>query len=104
MAINTIWEFPLKLTDRQKVQLPEDATIMSVGLDPSGCLCLWAAVDKAATARDFEIIIVGTGDSLPAVGSFLGTVTQGSFVWHVFAGPFDHKFEVEWSYVTRENG
>lgn len=82
-----IWKFPLALTDNQTIRLPVGAVILSAGLDPGDDLCLWVKVDAAEPAQhDVPIRIVGTGNPMPEVGYFVGTVRQGRFMWHVFAG------------------
>lgn len=104
MAIDRIWKYILYLKDSQDVAIPLDHGILSVGLDPGGDLCLWAAVDSKSPQRAIEIKIVGTGNPLPRLGDFIGSVTKGSFVWHVFTGPGAAKRELAFHYVTRENG
>lgn len=89
MGLSTIWKYPLKLKDRQAISMPFGACIVSAGRDPIGALCIWALVDHNEAKRDVEIMIVGTGNKLPHVGDFIGTVTMDGFVWHVFTGPGD---------------
>lgn len=87
MADNRIWKFPLGLIDGQTIRLPVGAVILGAGLDPNDDLCLWAKVDAAQSAKhDVPVQIVGTGNPMPEVGDFVGTVRQGRFMWHVFAG------------------
>lgn len=88
--LNTIWKFPLRLAEKQTVSMPADAVLLHLGFDGNVArpvMCMWAAVDADAPKVDVEIIIVGTGHPLPHVGTFLGTVIDGSFVWHLFTGP-----------------
>lgn len=87
-----IWKFPLELEERQNLILPVGHRVLSVGLDGTGALCLWAVVNPDERARShFTVWIVGTGS--PADGLdparyeawlFLGTVTMQVFVWHIF--------------------
>jgi len=83
---NTIWKFPLEVTDHQSVVMPQGAHALSVGLDPQGQLCLWALVDPELDLLPLEVVIVGTGHRSYLIEHlrFLGSVVQGSFVWHVF--------------------
>lgn len=80
MKLDRVWKFGIELLDRQQIIIPANFSVLSVGLDPAGDLCMWAAVDKDAETRTLEIIVVGTGEPMPPVGTFLGTVTQGLFV------------------------
>lgn len=95
---DAIWKFPLNLTDEQAIEA--DAWIdrpLHVGLDPSGILCLWCEVSTRRTSRRTATVhIIGTGNLFPvARGQYVGSVTQGSFVWHVYvAGLYDP--EVDW--------
>lgn len=85
--MNTVYKYPIYLHDRQLVDMPWGAKILSVGYDPSGQLVLWAAVDTANLPWLRRIVMVGTGNTIPTpVGSlqFIGTVVQAPFVWHVF--------------------
>lgn len=103
--MDTIWKFPLAPIDQQKISMPGEFSILHVGKDPGGFLCLWAAVKKNAPVRDVEIIIAGTGQPLPHVGSFLGTVLMGAFVWHIFTGPGDaSNAKPDFHYSTKGNG
>lgn len=65
--------------------MPQGARILSVQ-DQRGRLCIWAQVDdsKPKVARHFQI--VDTGDPRTDMHrlTFIGSVQQGPFVWHVF--------------------
>lgn len=104
----TIWKFPLKLAERQVVSMPVGATLLHLGFDGTPVrpvMCLWAAVDADAPKIDHEIILVGTGQPLPHVGTFLGTVVDGQFVWHLFTGPGTAiQLEVAFHYMTKGAG
>lgn len=84
----TIWKFPLETTDVQEIQTPANAKMLSVGLDPEGALCLWALVNPKEDLEAITVNIVGTGNPVPRSvlmwSEFLGTVTDGPYVWHVF--------------------
>lgn len=105
MPIDRIWKFPLKVVDRQAVSIPATFRMLSVGTDPTGEICLWAAVDSRNGSRQVTIIMVGTGQPLPHVGSFIGTVLDGAFVWHVFTGPESaaNRPGLEFHYETKRN-
>lgn len=81
----TIYKYPLAITNSQFVQMPQFAEILSAGLDPQGALCVWAAVDTEAPMVSRQFYVVGTGNPVtPAPMEFIGSVTRGPFVWHVF--------------------
>lgn len=105
MALDTIWKFPLAITGRQKISMPATYSILSAGVDPMGELCIWAAVDRKAPRRNVEVVIFRTGDPLPHIGSFIGTVKMTPFVWHVFTGPGDSANALtEYHYATKREG
>lgn len=108
MKLTTVWKFPLEVlaTYTQKISIPRDYRILHVGIDPEGRICLWAAIDHTAPKRDVEIRIAGTGEWLSRVGSYIGTVVDGPFVWHVFTGPEEtsNGANREFHYATRDNG
>lgn len=96
--MQTIYKYPIEVTDIQFVSMPTQSKPIAV--DTQGDqLCIWAAVDTEFTEAKREIRIVGTGNPInfPCFGRydhvtyegeppfyFLGTVKQGPFVWHVF--------------------
>lgn len=89
MSEQRIYKYPLELTDRQEVHLPEGAVILHVAVQ-NGIICLWALVDPDAWNEDRTFWIVGTGGTMPpGFGAGIefvhqGTVEQGPFIWHVF--------------------
>jgi len=82
---DTIYKYPLAQKDRQIIDMPSGAECLSVHLQ-NGDVCLWALVNKAQASTDRVVIrIVGTGNPFDRNGlTFIGTVIQGPFVWHVF--------------------
>jgi hypothetical protein len=96
--MNTIWKFPLEITDEQVIQLPAGAELLTVtalwvpvpvkGV-PGERPCLWALVDDECEPTPREIRIYGTGHAIKVDLSkykYVGTfqVLNGSFVGHVF--------------------
>lgn len=84
--MNTIWKFPLAITDIQNVMLPEGAVILSAQSQRDN-LCLWALVSPDAPKQRREIEILGTGNPVPDVKRRYISTTQmlgGDLVWHVF--------------------
>lgn len=95
MSARTIWRFPLEITDRPTLEMPNGSNVLSVG-PPRGrddVLDLWAAVDSSTAAREERHFrIVGTGNPMPEDALwFVGTVVThgGALVWHVFEA---HRF------------
>jgi hypothetical protein len=80
-----IYKYPLKLVAVQPVAMPEGARILSVA-NQNGIICLWAEIaDPSAVAKARAIEIIGTGNRFPdAYRTFIGTVLDGKYVWHVF--------------------
>ena len=85
-----IWKYPLKMTDKQVVEMPYRAKILTVQVQ-FGTPCLWALVDETnipgvkLTPR--TITIYGTGNPMPVnPGVYIGTfqVRGGDLVFHVF--------------------
>ena len=82
--MNTIWKFQLKLEDKQTIEIPTYAEILSVDIQ-NDIICLWAKVNPHMKREIKGIAIVGTGNPLPeGLKKFIGTVQQPPFVWHVF--------------------
>jgi hypothetical protein len=70
--------------EQTTVAIREGAIIRAVGVQRSREICLWAEVpdDAPVITRTFRVI--GTGGDVPDPGTYLGTVFDGTFVWHVY--------------------
>lgn len=83
----TIYKYILQLTDRQVVNMPGGAKILTV--DTQGInLCLWALVDPKVPEEPRAFIVHGTGhpaDDLEGT-DYVGTAQlhAGALVLHVF--------------------
>lgn len=82
-----IWKWTLGVTDRQSVQMPRGAkllTVQSQGDMPQ----LWALCDETAPKEPRLIVIHGTGNLMPnePPGDYVGTfqIHGGALVFHVF--------------------
>lgn len=99
MSDYRIYKYPLRIVDFQSIEIEGLQRILSVGLDPSGELCIWVLIDKKAHGNKTyaRVAIVGTGNPIQSdlfvedddgpINRFLGSVTMGIFVWHVFVSP-----------------
>ncbi len=81
----TIWKFPLEITDRQLVTMPDTFNPLSVQFQ-GDTLCLWAIVDPESETVARWITIHGTGHPVNDTGlTFIGTAQDThSLVWHIF--------------------
>jgi hypothetical protein len=81
--VSRIFKYSLDLVEKQKIEMPTNAKILSVQ-DQRGTICIWAEVgDYTETGRTFRI--VGTGHQIPDESlNFIATVQQGDFVWHIY--------------------
>lgn len=82
--MKTIWKYVLQLEEKQNFDMPIGAEILSCGLDPMGQISIWAMVDTEKDYIGRQIVIVGTGNPVPTGLKFIGSVTQGPFMWHIF--------------------
>lgn len=48
---------------------------------------IWVAVDPGTPLRPIKLHLVGTGSEIDLAWSHLGSIIDGSYVWHVFAEP-----------------
>lgn len=81
----TIYKYPLKITDRQTVNMPFGAAPVSVG-EQGGQLVVWAKVNTNHSCEPLSFRVCGTGhpvlDDETAV--YIGTVQmENGLVWHV---------------------
>lgn len=83
--MRTIWKFPLKVTDRQGIELPADATILCIEMQ-NGTPCLWAEVLPYNGKLKREIVTFGTGHEIPFAynGRYIGTYQTQALVFHVY--------------------
>jgi hypothetical protein len=87
----SIWKFPLKTTDYQKVKMPVNAKILCVQAQ-NETPCIWAIVNTEAEQEEREFEIYGTGhpfyegDHYGKEKMFVGTyqLRNGGLVFHVF--------------------
>lgn len=83
--MRTIYKYQLNLIVSQYYDLPVQAEPLSVGIDPQGQLCLWALIDIDAGLESRIIRIIETGNPISYdQGTFIGTVKQDQFIWHIF--------------------
>lgn len=81
--MKTIHEYRCPFANTVAIPMPEGAEVLTVQIQ-NGEPHIWALVDteKPRKLRSFEI--VGTGQPADNLGRYVGTVQDGSFVWHVF--------------------
>jgi len=82
--METVYKYELKLTDRQIIFLPADSQILDVQ-EQNGALCAWVRLETNNPYRNREILIAGTGNTIPShTGRHISTVQMDSLVYHVF--------------------
>jgi hypothetical protein len=111
--MKTIYKYPLRLVDYQRLKLPKHSILLSVQ-NVRDELVLYALIDDEHTEKDDDlrnlyVIIVGTGRSVFEDNNqfepedvlkykYLGTVimTDGTgLVWHVFVDSLSHRLHNE---------
>lgn len=86
-----IWKYQLATVARQTIDMPRGARILTVQLQ-ANAITLWAMANPDARPARRVIEIHGTGERMRDPGltapglSYVGTVQQRGFVWHVFDG------------------
>jgi hypothetical protein len=80
-----IWKYPLGNGSPQEIAMPEHADILTVQ-NQDGHACLWVMVNPQNDKVKRRIHIIGTGHDMPSEEtlSYIGTIQQGIFVWHIF--------------------
>lgn len=82
--MNAIWKFEIQVQDRQTIQMPAGAHILTAQAQYD-CICLWAEVEATnhLVNRHFEVI--GTGSPvMDGFGDYVATVQLPPYVWHVY--------------------
>lgn len=89
----TVWKYRIEPDIINQVyEMPTGAVILSFGMDPNNDLCFWARVNDEAPMEDHVVACIGTGWPLDAIfneridkyACFIGTITRGAYVWHLF--------------------
>lgn len=86
--MTTIWKFPLAVADRQRIQMPKGAKVLTVQRQGDQA-CLWAIVNEQAETETRVFDVYGTGNPMPDLTdsetrTYIGTFQVAFFVWHVF--------------------
>lgn len=86
--MKVIYKYVIHSAGSQTIQVPREHNFLHVGLDGRGTPSIWMGVNPSAEKIDIEVIVVPTGQPLPRVGDYLGTITdETGLVWHFFTGP-----------------
>jgi hypothetical protein len=79
-----VLKYPIEITDRQEINMPNRAKLIHVGYDPLGVLCVWAVVDERNKRKPVVVSVVGTGRPMTVeTGAHLGSIIDGELVWHI---------------------
>ena len=84
--MQTIYKYPLQLTDEQEIHMPKGAKILTIQTQ-KGYPCLWVQVDDKQPQTPRTIITRGTGHPIPdSTLLYLGTyqLDGGALIFHVF--------------------
>lgn len=88
MSAMTVWKYPLAVQDRQTLDLPVGAQVLTVQVQDD-VPCLWALVDVTAPTTPRVFHLRGTGHNADGVASalYVGTfqLHDGALVFHLFA-------------------
>ena len=81
--MRTILKYEVQNTDRPVIVMPDGANILAVGMQNDN-MFLWADVDTDNGERRYELRVIGTGHPVPFGMTYVNTVFQGPFVWHIY--------------------
>lgn len=83
--MRTIYKYKVNLSAKP-IYIPQGATLCFVGLSPDDqSVAMWfdiPDIDAPSDARRF--VILGTGHPVSSSEKYIGSVIDGTFVWHVF--------------------
>jgi hypothetical protein len=94
----TIHKYEVQVKDEVFISMPEGAEILHVDSQLPGRICFWAKVKVTPVIEpgkceyapvyyklvNRKFVICGTGQPLPMPLTYIGTVMDAPFVWHVF--------------------
>ena len=84
--MRTVYKYDLEIkAGQQKVWMPKFGTIIAVEIQ-RGKLCIWYEHETGREKTEYAFQVFGTGFPLPEdiPTTFLKTVFDGPFVWHVY--------------------
>lgn len=82
--MKTIYKYELAITDYQEIFMPIGAKILTAQLQHDH-IAIWALVHKGGPMEARKFLICGTGNPVAELcGTYIATVQQNQFVWHVF--------------------
>ena len=75
----------MNITDEQTIEIPLNGEILSAQFQNS-ILCIWVLVNPSEETKPRYFEIYGTGNPFEIGDNrkFIGTLQDGSFVWHLF--------------------
>lgn len=83
----TIYKYPLKVSDEQTILLPKGAQMLTVQIQ-NGQPCLWVLIDPSNLPESRKVFIRGTAQDVTGLGRYISTfqIYGGDLVFHVFEG------------------
>lgn len=90
MSNRVIWKFPMPQGGWNAINIPRDAQVRLVGLDPAtGQPTVWVELDPEAVPIMRTFKVYGTGEPIAGDGGFptdihVGSVIAAPFVWHIY--------------------
>lgn len=86
--MKTIYKYPITSSQSPvsvcTIRVSKNSKPLSIQIQ-NNWICVWSLVDTEEPLVLREFLIVGTGHLIPEEGAtYLGSVQQPPFVWHVF--------------------
>lgn len=83
--MTSIWKFKLSSSQQpQTLKIPSGGVILhSSRQEPD--ICLWVEVNENNEFINRDFLVIGTGWEVPQNSVYIGTVFDGSYVWHIYA-------------------
>lgn len=82
-----VWKFPLPeptaVDDYRLIEMPKDAKVVFVG-HQNHVPTIWAEVMTGAPKERRLFCVYGTGWSIEDTDVYVGSYTDGPYVWHIY--------------------
>lgn len=80
-TVDIIYKYSISKVD---FLLPKNGAIVKIGMQGK-MLCFWVSFKKYTEETEHrQFYVVGTGQIIPVLTSYIDTVFDGEYVWHVF--------------------
>jgi hypothetical protein len=82
---DVIFKFPIGWNSSNIIKVPGGSTAKVLHIDHQhGTYQAWIECKESDRLENVEIVVVGTGKTVPDFAEYINTLQDGPFVWHFY--------------------